>query len=202
MRVNKVCGLYVITHLPSGKFYIGSSHDTFGRVSYHKWALRNDKSPCTKFQLVYNTHPGDDTLHVLVHPCKDREAAYAMEQEWVDRHWGSPNCMNTCRNVRNSISEQLHSKEVIERRSATMKARGATAEYKKAMGERAKKRWDEAGARDSIKGAGNPFAKKVSVDGVVYGSVKDAVKAIGISEKTIRKRANLESFLNYSWVSP
>lgn len=80
-----------------------------------------------------------------------------------------------------------------------MKERGATAEFKEIMGANANKRWGEEGAREAIRGAGNPFAKSVIVDGVTYGSVKDAVKATGVGEKTIRKRANLESFLNYSW---
>lgn len=200
MRKTKVCGLYVITHKPTGKLYIGSSANIFSRIDYHRWALKNNRSACSKFQEAFNTHPDLDQLDILIHPCKDREAAYDMEQKWVDRYWGTEKCLNTCRDVRNPISEQLHSKEVIERRSITMKKLGATDEFKAVMGERATKRWSQEGARESIKGAGNPFAKKVSVDGVIYGSVKDAVKAVNISEKTIRKRANLEEFTNYQWV--
>ena len=200
MRKNKVCGMYVITHLPTGKLYVGSSSDIFARISHHKWALKNNQNASVKLQETFNTYPDLDQLDILIHPCKGREEAYDKEQAMLDRHWGKDICLNTCRDVRNPISEQLHCKEVIERRSVTMKAKGATEEFKAAMAKHSDKRWSQEGARDAFKGAGNPFAKKVSVDGVVYGSVKEAVLAINVSEKTIRKRANLETFVNYQWV--
>lgn len=62
------------------------------------------------------------------------------------------------------------------------------------------RRWSDLLVRAKRRGAGNPFAKKVQVDGKVYGSVKDAVKATGISEKTIRKRANDPTIANFSFV--
>lgn len=200
MRKNKVCGLYVITHKPTGKFYIGSSSDIYGRVSHHKWALRNNRNNSTRLQEAFNSNPDVSLLDILIHPCKSREEAYDMEQKRVDMHWGNPDCLNTCKDVRNPISEQMNSDVVKEKRNASLKEVRGSLDFKVAMSEHSKKRWATDGARQSITGAGNPFAKQVKVDGVIYGSVKDAVKATGVGEKTIRKRANLTEFASYQWV--
>jgi len=198
-RKNKVCGFYKLLHKPSGKFYLGSSADVLGRLAHHKWALRKDQNACRKLQEAFNTHPDLDQLDILIHPCKTREEAYDMEQSWVDRFWDHPDCLNSSRDVRSPITEQMHKPEVNDKRKQTWAKRAESEEFRQAMGKYSESRWKSPGAREAFSGANNPFAKGIKIDGTEYGSVKDAVRATGVSEKTIRKRANLESFLNYSW---
>lgn len=50
--------------------------------------------------------------------------------------------------------------------------------------------WRDPESRKARTGSGNPFAKKIIVDNVTYGSVKEAQDAVKVGEKTLRKWAN------------
>lgn len=50
------------------------------------------------------------------------------------------------------------------------------------------------------KGSGNPSAKKVSIDGVVYGSTTEAADKLNISVNIIRNRAKSDKYENYEYI--
>lgn len=50
------CGVYAITHLPSGKRYIGSSVNVKHRLCVHRWNLKGNKHPNAHLQNAYNKY--------------------------------------------------------------------------------------------------------------------------------------------------
>lgn len=59
--------------------------------------------------------------------------------------------------------------------------------------------WRDPESRKARSGSGNPFAKKIVVDNVTYGSVKEAQSAVGVGEKTLRKQANDPNNYRVNW---
>lgn len=59
--------------------------------------------------------------------------------------------------------------------------------------------WRNDEARKARTGGGNPFAKKIVVHNVTYGSVKEAQNAVKINEKTLRKQANDPTNYHVYW---
>lgn len=59
--------------------------------------------------------------------------------------------------------------------------------------------WRNDEARKARCGSGNPFAKKIVVKNVTYGSVKEAQAALKIGEKALRKQANDPTNYHVHW---
>ena len=49
----------------------------------------------------------------------------------------------------------------------------------------------------SRQGGGNPAAKKIQIDGIVYESISDAMRATGLQRHTITNRCNSDRFPTY-----
>jgi len=71
--------------------YFGSSKNVKKRINEHKSALNRGKHYNRKMQSVFNKHKEFDAFQV--YEC-DEDILLQVEQEYIDTHYGLPDCMN------------------------------------------------------------------------------------------------------------
>lgn len=89
-----ICGIYRMTHIPSGKFYIGSSTDIHQRFHVHKSLFRNNKNH-DKLQAAHDSTGliTDWSIKVLVE-CDEKKLP-ATELIIISQHINNPWNLNT-----------------------------------------------------------------------------------------------------------
>lgn len=196
--------VYKLLHKPTGSFYIGSTKDYLGRKSTHLYNLRRGRHVNHKLQNLWrNSNEDQWEWHVWVF--EEREEAYSEEQKELTKYADSSLLLNVVLDAKSPISHLMKQdgfKDMLAKSRAEHLMRlteDETQLLRQKWSDASKKYWATGDNRKDRMGAGNPFAKKVSVDGIIYGSVKDAQKALGINEKTIRKRANSPDYPNYTF---
>lgn len=203
MKQKTIVACYVVTHLPTGRFYVGSTGDSIRRQQDHKMRLRNGNHYNRGFQDCFNQTPSFDSFKWEFFIFDELEDARKHEQKVLDESQNNPLLMNHTSSVRSPISGLMND-EVRARAVEGIRRTAKTDRYRKLMSDSLKKAWAESDRRQRRSGGGNPFAKPVWVDGVEYAAVNDAKRALGINEKTIRTRArsNDPKWANYSFTEP
>ncbi len=86
MSIRKICGIYSITHIESGKKYIGQSQAIGDRWISHRSALRREKHPNRKLQNAWTKY-GEQAFRfdILEKVSLDEEALCRAEQQWMVR---------------------------------------------------------------------------------------------------------------------
>lgn len=186
---------YTLTHVLSNKAYVGATQCFPARRATHKHGLGSGthKSPLLLKSFQDDPDWNNWAWHLHLHP--DQESALKMEEDIAGYLAGRGLLLNSSTNTRAPIyttnKTQAHKDRTkawaLDHRDAMVK-RGAKG---------LKRRWKDRENREAWCGAGNPFAKPVTVDGVRYGSVKDAERALRINEKTIRTRARSDAYPSY-----
>ena len=205
-RVFLVAFLYRLRHKPTGSFYIGSTKDYNGRRATHLWALKNKQHKNTKLQNLWDNSDTDNDWEWDAWIFNKREEAYSEEQKILDENKDSSLLLNMVFDSRSSITDIMKRPNQMKRSiEGSLKWYENLSEDKKeALHKRlhkaAKDYWTED-AKKARMGAGNPFARRMSIDGVEYGSLKSAAKALGITDKTIINRIKSGKFPNYKYLT-
>src|SRR6185312_9884206 len=82
--VPRQSGIYEITCLTTGKFYIGSSVDMRHRCAHHRARLNEDNHRNAHLQAAWNKF-GEADFRFSVLQLVDRPELLRAEQEWLDR---------------------------------------------------------------------------------------------------------------------
>lgn len=103
-RGKKQAGAYKLTHVPTRKFYFGSTGDIYNRFKVHWGELRRGTHNNKRLQALYIESPHFH-LHFFLTgdgPSDEdvREKAYDIEQKLLDEHWGSDLLLNDCPDAR------------------------------------------------------------------------------------------------------
>lgn len=83
------CGVYKITHIPSGKYYIGSSKDIYRRLIEHKTKCTH-MGTLGELYFINDFNP-DNFKYELLKEC-DIDDLWNIEAEYIDLN--DPNCVN------------------------------------------------------------------------------------------------------------
>ena len=112
LKKNVKSGIYKITNLINGKFYIGSSTNLYKRFHSHKSKLINNIHPNLKLQSSFNKHGISNFKFEILATCP-KEYCIKLEQWFLDNlkpiYNISPTAKNTtgCKNKRRSkINEE------------------------------------------------------------------------------------------------
>lgn len=189
-------GCYVFTDPASEKLYVGSTTNLPRRVSSNLSDLKHDKHCNRNLQAAYNNN---HNLVIRVKPTDTTEEARQLEQEVVDKLHPSDklhniavkDVMRPCLGIsmsdetKQKISElhlgKLKSEEHKQKLSTTLKEYLATDEGKAA----------HARCIEKTK-------EPVECKGVVYSSLTEAAKALGVSHVTIINRCKSDNFPDYN----
>ena len=77
-------GIYKITNIENGKFYIGSAVNISGRWSVHKHMLRNNKHKNSYLQCSWNKHNEGSFLFEVIEIIEDIDTLIKREQFYLD----------------------------------------------------------------------------------------------------------------------
>lgn len=186
------CGIYKITS-PSGKVYVGSSRNIEARWYRHKHDLKAGKHHSPPLQRSHDKYGVDGFSHEILEVC-DVADLINKEQHYID-------LLKPEYNVASDASTPIHTVEVRQRLSATMRAIWACPERRAAQSERVRKAGPSEAAREGLqqmwadpekraalleKRADRKYAafgknwtlKELSVEyGVKYTMLKDRIRA-------------------------
>lgn len=112
MIIPKAVGAYKLTHQKSGLFYLGSATNIYERYHVHLSTLKSNTHKNPRLQAAFN----DDPVFTLEwYETKDRDEAYNVEQMYIDRHFGKPDCANMHNSARSSWKPGTMPEQAIAR---------------------------------------------------------------------------------------
>lgn len=179
VRLKKVPACYVIENKITGNIYIGSTRNISGRVNHHKFYLSVGMHSNSNLQKEYDNclFKSNIIIHVLF--LASIEEARDMEQALLDEEFNSGNVMNISNNAR--YQSGYDRTKII----AKLVEFNRLPQVKEALSIRTKELWaSEEGRKMFIKAIG----QNVVVDGIEYGSVREASRQTGTSIESIRRR--------------
>jgi hypothetical protein len=94
-KKNSVCGVYKITNIINGKFYIGSSVNITKRWWEHKKHLKRKIHCNPHLSAAWNIHGEKSFLFEVVRHVQNKEDLLTVEQSYIDKYWdGGKQCYN------------------------------------------------------------------------------------------------------------
>lgn len=121
-------GIYKITNIVNGKFYIGSAIKLIKRKADHFSKLSLNKHSNIFLQNAYNKYGKESFIFEVIERTSDKNELINLEQKWLDKlnPFGDIG-YNICRNARSALGRKL-SKETIEKIKKSNKGRKSTPE--------------------------------------------------------------------------
>nr|UVX74785.1 MAG: GIY-YIG catalytic domain protein [Bacteriophage sp.] len=198
-------GVYLISNNVNGKCYVGSTIHLDQRRKEHFSRLANNKHINAHLQNAYNKYGREafdfEILETVDIDDNIKDKLLKREQFWIDNLKPEYNVLlvagsnlgyHHTEETKKKISESTtgvkksdeHAKHIREGQSG----RVLTEEHKAKLSEAAKHR--KSPSNHAI----------ISIDGVIYNSLKEASEATGVKYNTIQKRLKNPNFSNYYYV--
>jgi group I intron endonuclease len=229
MRFHQGSSQYTLTHIPSGRFYIGSTRNLHRRIVDHRYKLDSGTHYNSKLQRVYTNWNDIEISHSY---CETPDEAVSKEQSMLDRYSEDPLCCNIhfkaskgpeySAESRAKLSTiqtgRVISQETRDRQSVVRTGRTIvyTEEGLKNLKQKLSNRVfsDEHKAKISAAKKGVPKSEEdrirlrqmgqrtsrpVSINGVVYNSVLGASNEVKVDQATVRRRALSTSEQYVNW---
>lgn len=174
--------VYVLTHRPTGRFYIGSTKNLYYRLGKHKYALNKGLHSNHNLQSIFTAW---DDLDISFTYCSSKQLAEAEEQKLLDIRFSESLCCNISQLAKvNWESTGAH---------AVTRGKSLSEEVKEKIskGRTGKVHSSETKHKISMKSKEiNRLycCKEIECDGVRFSSVADAAKHFGLSATTISRR--------------
>lgn len=89
--------IYKITNELNGKFYVGSTTNPKVRFRQHRKLLRGNRHHCKPLQASWNKYGESRFVFSIVEHVDDSVPLAAVEDTYLTKHVGSPECFNTGR---------------------------------------------------------------------------------------------------------
>lgn len=183
--MKKQIGAYIVTHAPTGYYYIGSTGDFIARAAHHKHRLDAGKHANHKLQSIFTAR---EDLEFEFFPTTTREEAYQEEQKLLDKCFADRFCCNTTPSATNStigvITREMRL-YAVSRASLMNVGRTYSEARRKNMSaaQQGSIKSDETKAAISLS-----KSRAIEINGVRYLSIAVASATLGINANTIRTR--------------
>ena len=129
---NKQCGAYILTHVDTGIFYVGSTRNFYNRKKEHLHLLKNDKHHSRVLQKVYRDN---QNISYQFFPTETREDAFDLEQKLLDENSQNKYMSNIAINSRLATKGLYVSPETKAKMSRANLGRKHTEEAKQKISE-------------------------------------------------------------------
>ena len=119
-------GVYKITNLSSGRFYIGSAQNIYKRKQRHFKTLRSNSHHNIFLQRVFNKY-GEDDFKVQYMKTGTLEEARELEQKLLDKYHGNSDFMNIGRDASggDNLSAHPRKKKIVAKMTKSIRKRMA-----------------------------------------------------------------------------
>lgn len=198
-------GVYLISNNVNGKCYVGSTIHLDRRRLEHFSSLANNKHPNRHLQNAYNKYGVNafefEILETILIDDNIKKTLLSREQFWIDNlkpeynilpvagsSLGYRHTEETKKKISQSTTGVKKSEEHAKHIREGQSGRVLTEEHKAKLPEAAKHR--KFPSNHAI----------ISIDGVIYNSLKEASEATGVKYNTIQKRLKNPNFSNYYYV--
>lgn len=198
-------GVYRIVNNVNGKCYVGSSIDLRLRRTQHFNALLHNKHINNILQNAYNKYGIDafefEVLEIIDITDDIKKRLLDREQFWIDNlnpeynilriagsNLGYNHTEETKQKISNSMKGVKKSEEHALHIREGQKGRVLTEEHKQKLSEAAKHR--KSMSHHTL----------VSIDGIIYNSIKEASDVLGITTNKIKYRCKKDKYPNYFYV--
>lgn len=198
-------GVYLISNNVNGKCYVGSTVHLDQRRREHFSRLANNKHINAHLQNAYNKYGREafdfEILETIDIDDNIKDKLLKREQFWVDNlkpeynvllvagsNLGYHHTEETKKKISESTTGVKKSEEHAKHIREGQSGRVLTEEHKAKLSEAAKHR--KSPSNHAI----------ISIDGVIYNSLKEASEATGVKYNTIQKRLKNPNFSNYYYV--
>lgn len=167
--------------------YVGSTLDLHRRLGQHKHKLLKGLHRSAKLQVEFDKDPDANRLKLLeVSVQESKENALDVEQSWLTEAKAKGTLLNHSSNARNpGVGDEVSS----ETRSKISSFRS---NHK--LSEEQLVHFTAVRKATAPKGAAHHRSRSVVVDGVEYGSIGEAGKALGVHKDTLRLRVMNPNF--------
>lgn len=179
-RLSNFPACYIIEEVTTGRFYVGSTNHITQRINSHRQNLRHGCHPNKNLQRAYDESFDKSNFMIYVAKMSSIEAARKREQLMLDEGLGSDVLFNIMfatigfkvedpNFLRPKLNRNVvYTPELKEKISKNSKAMWENPKYKKAQIAR--------------------IGHNVIVNGIAFGSVREASRELGVSILTIRSR--------------
>ena len=198
-------GVYLISNNVNGKCYVGSTVHLDQRRREHFSRLANNKHINAHLQNAYNQYGREafdfEILETIDIDDNIKDKLLKREQFWIDNlkpeynvllvagsNLGYHHTEETKKKISESTTGVKKSEEHAKHIREGQSGRVLTEEHKAKLSEAAKHR--KSPSNHAI----------ISIDGVIYNSLKEASEATGVKYNTIQKRLKNPNFSNYYYV--
>jgi group I intron endonuclease len=194
-----VCGAYYIHHLKTDKYYVGSTDNLGERWYNHKKELGTGTHKTKTLQAPYNDDP-----HILFSgwvTWEDREKAWDIEQELLDLYHPTGQLFNVATDARCSQRGRPLSDDHRAKLRIAHTGKKLSEDHCAKISTLKKGQTLTLEHIEKIKQASVGCWRKISVDGQVYASFREAREALGMNHGTLWYRVNSPHFPNYHYVN-
>lgn len=216
-------GVYFLEQLDTGKLYIGSTVNMYGRYIQHTSALKRGEHANRKLQRAFDKSPFFEMRVAKLHevpPGKTAiEAVREQEQAVLDSYRGDPRLLNIATDAfasgtRAEISEETRSKlsvamtgrfvsdETRKRQSEALKGHICTEETKEKIRQSKLGKTQSPERAAKSKAAAMVRAVPVQVGENFFESITAAAEAHDIGQSTARKRIKSQYFDDWKYAAP
>lgn len=175
---NNLPGVYILQHVNTGKFYVGSTQSLYMRRAFHFSKLKNGTHINKPLQKLYNEDPEFKFIVIIT---RTKEEALLKEQEIVDLYHGDEKLLNVAKDVFVSARGTTRSEETRQKQKDTI------------LATRIRNGWEPKKKKVFV-----PMA--VEIEGVFYPSVNAAAETLGVTVNTIQSRVRSNSSTFQRWI--
>ena len=196
-KQERLPAVYIIRHKKNGHFYIGSTVDLYSRLKYHRLRLKNGKHDNSKLLEVYTSW---EDFEIWWEYGKTKEEVSKKEQVLLDKEFLSELCCN----ISNLSEPNWLANGAVDAAAKTWQSGKRINFWKgKKLSEEAKRKiGDKNRGRIKSEETRKKLSKPVSLDGVVYPTIKAAAKTFNVAKSTIRRRitGELKGYPNWFFI--
>jgi group I intron endonuclease len=138
--MESVSGIYKITNIKTGQFYIGSSVNIKNRWQNHRSALRNNRHANKHLQSSWNKY-GEDAFAIEILERLEPNLLAESENKLLKIYVGTPDCFNMGTESDAAMRGKKHSVETINKMSTVRKGKTKSKEHKNRIKESNIKTW-------------------------------------------------------------
>jgi group I intron endonuclease len=178
--------IYSITCKETGKKYFGRSQEVEKRWRAHKNMLRRSIHNNPLLQSDWNDYGEDNFTFEILHTYSDINEAVLKEQEYIDDNSYDKYNISDAKDGGDTFTNNPRSEEIRKLKSINSSGKNNPM-YGKPKNDYTIKRIKEANS------------KKVIINNMVYDSLTQASKELGLGTTTISYRLNAKSFTDWKY---
>ena len=192
----KVPGVYMIIHPATGKAYLGSTENLYGREKKHKYMLKSNSHTNKPLQEAYNQDNRTEFVHLSM---DSREKAYEYEQLMLDDFSNTGSIFNIAIDAKASTKGLTRSDDTKIKIGIAHTGKKASPEQllKQSLSHLGKV--PNQNQLDALKLGGILNLKNISINGVIYKGAKEISEALNLTTETVYYRINSSSDQFKNW---